>query len=243
MKEITTIQLSWDEVEEKAESLFVKILGKKITCNTTHDVYDFWGIGFFNYRMNIEEIEKICNYVNANEYERGEAFPMSPDTHVRSFGGEIANKILAASMDMSFQKVLAIEDGLFLIGCVRKDRIRDVGIVQALRNKPSRDNRKLLDAAADEIEGLRAELESVSKISVPASIGKLVAEIGGDPKDYPEIFVYLERKDGVQIDLAVVGQPKPESKDIRAGLYGDTTKDDWTDSYTWHREALEVEVE
>lgn len=242
MKEITTIQLSWDEVAEKIESFFKKVLEKEISCKTNHDDYDFWGVTFNDYRMSIEEIEKICNYVNANKFEREEAFPILPDTHIRSLGGNIANKLLAVSLDITLERVLAIEDGLFLIGCKRKDRMVDAGIVQALRNKPSVTNRKLLDTAADEIERLREELAAVNRISVPASIGKLVAEIGGDPTDYPEIFVYLEREDGTQVDLVVVGQPEPESKDIRAALYGDTAKDDWTKSYTWHKEALEVEV-
>lgn len=119
-----------------------------------------------------------------------------------------------------------------------------MSIIHELRNKTSRDNRELLDRAADEIERLLAENKSLiegTAISVLANSGKLKAEIGGDP-DYPEIFVYLEREDGVQIDLVAVGHPTPESKDMRAYLYGDTTRDDYTQSYTWHEEALKAEV-
>ena len=121
-------------------------------------------------------------------------------------------------------------------------------IVQELRNKKSRDNRDLLDRAAEEIERLRKELRAsrdinnTKKVAVPTVLGKLVAEPGGDP-DYPEILVYLERKDGAQVDLVMAGQINPDSANIRACLYADTTSDDYTKSFTWHEESLMLEIE
>lgn len=38
------------------------------------------------------------------------------------------------------------------------------------------------------------------KIFVNTPLGKLCAVVGGDP-DYPEIFLYIERDDGIGIDL------------------------------------------
>lgn len=39
-------------------------------------------------------------------------------------------------------------------------------VVQELREKPSRDNRDLLDRAADEIEILRADVECLKRIAL-----------------------------------------------------------------------------
>lgn len=119
-------------------------------------------------------------------------------------------------------------------------------IVQELRNKKSRDNRDLLDRAAEEIEKLRKEVEAsrntnnAKKVVVPTVLGKLVAEPGGDP-DYPEVFIYLEREDGTQVDLVMAGQIDPDGANIRACLYADTTSDDYTESFTWSKEALLIE--
>ena len=115
MKELVAIQLSWEEVAEKIEDMLEKLLGKKISCFASRDDYDFWGIRFYDYKMYAEEVEEICNYVNANKCEREEAFPL-PGTYIRSFGGDIANKILSVSIGISCQRILAIEDALFLIG-------------------------------------------------------------------------------------------------------------------------------
>ena len=115
-----------------------------------------------------------------------------------------------------------------------------MNIIEELKNS-SGDNRELLERAAAEIERLQKELEAANKISVQTDAGKLVAEVGGDP-DYPEIFVYLEKPDGTEIDLAVVGQPSPESRDIRAGLYTDWTGETWEISrtFTWSTDDLKV---
>ena len=116
MKELVAIQLSWKEVAEKIEDMLEKLLGKKISCFASRDDYDFWGIRFYDYKMYAEEIEKICNCVNANQSEREEAFPVLSGTSVRSFGGDMANKMLAVSIGISCQRILATEDALFLIG-------------------------------------------------------------------------------------------------------------------------------
>ena len=121
-------------------------------------------------------------------------------------------------------------------------------ILQELKNKRSRDNRALLDRAAKEIERLQKENERLresqeppKKISVQAVSGRLTAEIGGDP-NYPEIFVYLERIDGVEIDLVAVGEDTKNKEDVKAYLYGDTSRDDYSKSYTWHKKDLDIEA-
>ena len=79
-------------------------------------------------------------------------------------------------------------------------------------------------------------------ISVKTSLGELTAEIGGDPYEYPEIFVYLKREDGVEIDL-VCASMNITNNEMAAYLYGDTSTDCWTKKHTWTAEELNVEVE
>ena len=71
----------------------------------------------------------------------------------------------------------------------------------------------------------------VDTISVQTPFGKMKAQIGGDP-DYPSIFTYAEREDGDQIELVGV-EAKEEAGIVRAYLYGDTTRDDYTNVNDW----------
>ena len=79
-------------------------------------------------------------------------------------------------------------------------------------------------------------------ILVTTPLGELTAEIGGDPYDYPEIFVYLKRKDGIEVDLVCASMDK-DSNEMRAFLYGNTSTTDWTKKYVWTEKELNVEVE
>lgn len=83
------------------------------------------------------------------------------------------------------------------------------------------------------------------KVRVPCKNGTLVAEAGGDPS-YPEIFTYLERIDGSQVDLVAAGADLPGQENgshrggIHAYLYGDTKRDDWTRRYLFTEKELNV---
>ena len=122
-------------------------------------------------------------------------------------------------------------------------------IIEELKTKTSRDNRDLLDRAAAEIERLQKENEallnqnSVKRISVKVPLGELTAEIGGDPVEYPELFVYLKRKDGIEIDLVAVAKDSNNEEDLKAYLYDDTSTDSYGKTFTWHKEALLIKEE
>lgn len=83
------------------------------------------------------------------------------------------------------------------------------------------------------------------KVKVSCKNGTLVAEAGGDP-NFPEIFTYLERPDGTQVDLVAAGADLPEQEKgshgggIHAYLYGDTKRDDWTRRYLFTEKELNV---
>lgn len=80
------------------------------------------------------------------------------------------------------------------------------------------------------------------KISVETPLGTLEACIGGDRTNYPEIYTYLVRPDGIEIDLMAVAIKK-DSELARAYLYGDTTREEYTKTFDWYKGELMVEVD
>ena len=80
----------------------------------------------------------------------------------------------------------------------------------------------------------------IQKICVDTPLGKLCACVGGDPVDYPEIFVYIERPDGAEIDL-VAAEVKPDLEYAKAYLYGDTSTDQWTRSHQWSKSEINID--
>ena len=76
-----------------------------------------------------------------------------------------------------------------------------------------------------------------NKIEVKTQFGMLCAEIGGDPENYPEIFIYLKNKNGTEIDLCAVGTKKDETR-LSAYLWADTSTYDYTDRYNWKQEEF-----
>lgn len=79
------------------------------------------------------------------------------------------------------------------------------------------------------------------KISMNTHLGVLEACISGDP-DYPEIYTYIRRPDGIEIDLVAV-EVKKEENIARAYLYGDTMTDSYTTTNDWSADEINVEVE
>lgn len=79
-------------------------------------------------------------------------------------------------------------------------------------------------------------------VEVETVFGTLCAEVGGDPVLYPEIFVYLRREDGTEIDLTCVGTEAGSDK-LNAYLYGDTGTEDWTQKHFWTHDELNIPLE
>lgn len=79
------------------------------------------------------------------------------------------------------------------------------------------------------------------EISIQTPLGKLTAVIGNDP-DYPTIYTYLERPDGVEIDLVAVSTDGHDDK-LTGYLYGDTATECYTRTHTWYKDELNIEEE
>ncbi len=82
----------------------------------------------------------------------------------------------------------------------------------------------------------------MEKISVQTPLGILTACIGGDSECYPEIFIYIERPDGVEIDL-VAADVDIETKRARAYLYGDTSTESYTRHHVWSEDEININVD
>lgn len=80
------------------------------------------------------------------------------------------------------------------------------------------------------------------KISVQTPWGKLTACIGGDGNDYQDIFVYMEREDGVEIDLVAVSLDV-DKNELSGYVWEDTSTDEWTRKFTWSQEEINIEEE
>lgn len=144
MKELVTIELTWEQVAEKMEDILGRILGVNLECSTTQDDTDFWGVKLGGYRMSLEEVGKVCDYVCADESERKDAYPSDEaESTVGDFGVEIANKLLALSLGIHFKKYLVEDKCLLLIDCRKSETIRIYGESVCLDTLKSRN--ELLD--------------------------------------------------------------------------------------------------
>lgn len=83
------------------------------------------------------------------------------------------------------------------------------------------------------------ELETPKKISIQTPIGQLEACISGSPSEYPEIYVYLTRPDGAEIDLLAAAVDL-DTKVVKGYLYGNTRSDDWTKVHRWTPDEINV---
>ena len=107
MKELITIELTWEQVEEKMSEILRRILDIGFECTTSQDDTDFWGVKLGGYRMSIDEVDTVCNFVNATPAERKDAYPSDEsEKTVGDFGVDIANKLLGISLGISFNRFL-----------------------------------------------------------------------------------------------------------------------------------------
>lgn len=80
----------------------------------------------------------------------------------------------------------------------------------------------------------------MQKIERNTPLGKLCAAPGGD-LDYPGISIYIERPDGVQIDLAYV-EVERSSNTASAYIYEDTVQEEWTRKFVWNQKEINTDL-
>lgn len=85
--------------------------------------------------------------------------------------------------------------------------------------------------------------EGFATIKIETPLGTLCATTAGDP-DYPGIYIYLKRKDGSEVDIALTEVNSIDAPDfLHAYIYGDTQCEDWTDRFSFTKNELYVQRE
>ena len=80
------------------------------------------------------------------------------------------------------------------------------------------------------------------KIAVETPLGRLEASIGGDSQEYPTIYTYIVRPDGVEIDL-VSCEVKIAENLAQAYLYGNTQTEEWTRTHRWYKDEINIDCD
>lgn len=79
----------------------------------------------------------------------------------------------------------------------------------------------------------------VKELSVQLPFGELVAQVGEDEKIFPEIFLFLRRPDGIEIDLTMVGCDTVKKPDkLTAYLWADPNNEQYTSKHEWSFDDL-----
>lgn len=115
--EVKTLKFEWKELDTIFEEILNKILKKKIACSVSADEYDYWTISFVDYRMPIEEIKKVCDFIKATQDDMEEAFPSEGEEKSRDLGMGVSEKLLSQYLNTAWKKTYADDDGLYLIDC------------------------------------------------------------------------------------------------------------------------------
>ena len=115
--EVKTLKFEWKELDTIFEAILNKILNKKIVCSLSADQYDYWAVSFVNYRMPIDEIQKVCDYVKATQDNIEEAFPFEGEDTSRDLGMGVSEKLLSQYLNTTWKKTYADDEVLYLIEC------------------------------------------------------------------------------------------------------------------------------
>lgn len=115
--EVKTLKFEWKELNNIFETILCKIVDKKISCTVKADDYNYWAVRFVNYGMPICEIQKLCHYVNANQDDIEDAYPIEGENESHDLGMGISEKLLSQYLNTVWKKTFADDDGLYLIDC------------------------------------------------------------------------------------------------------------------------------
>lgn len=115
--EVKTLKFEWKELDTIFEEILNKILNKKIACSVSADEYDYWAVSFVDYRMPIEEIKKVCDFIKATQDDMEEAFPSEGEEKSRDLGMGVSEKLISQYLNTAWKKTFADDDGLYLIDC------------------------------------------------------------------------------------------------------------------------------
>ena len=115
---VHAVKLSWDKVSECISEEVSKILGRRIVCDSRWNDYCYWATMIAGKRIPIEELYKILDALDANDYQRADSMPESVElTHtVGEIGMDASELLLERHFGYKWETTHIDEDNLWLLG-------------------------------------------------------------------------------------------------------------------------------
>lgn len=115
---VKAIKLSWAQVSDCISEEVSKILGRRVVCDSRWNDYCYWATMIAGKRIPIEELYKILDSLNANDYQRADSMPESVElTHtVGEIGMDASELLLERHFDYKWETTHIEEDNLWLLG-------------------------------------------------------------------------------------------------------------------------------
>ena len=115
---VKAIKLSWAQVSDCISEEVSKILGRRVVCDSRWNDYCYWATMIAGKRIPIEELYKILDSLNANDYQRADSMPESVElTHtVGEIGMDASELLLERHLGYKWETTHIEEDNLWLLG-------------------------------------------------------------------------------------------------------------------------------
>ena len=115
---VKAIKLSWAQVSDCISEEVSKILGRRVVCDSRWNDYCYWATMIAGKRIPIEELYKILDSLDANDYQRADSLPESVElTHtVGEIGMDASELLLERHFGSKWETTHIEEDFLWLLG-------------------------------------------------------------------------------------------------------------------------------
>lgn len=110
-----SIKLDWCEIGCLAGQLISDILDRPMRCNGNPDDYDFWTVVAVEERFSLEDLQKLLDYVDANDEMRRVTIPEDSDS-TYSLDMELSAALLRKCLNTDWREEHISKDGLWLMG-------------------------------------------------------------------------------------------------------------------------------
>ena len=112
---VKAIKLSWAQVSDCISEEVSKILGRKVVCDSRWNDYCYWATMIAGKRIPIEELYKILDSLDANDYQRADSLPESVElTHtVGEIGMDASALLLERHFGYKWETTHIEEDHLY----------------------------------------------------------------------------------------------------------------------------------
>lgn len=138
IEEKKTFVLSWDAVGDSVAEQLTAILDAPIKCIASSDDIDYWTASLCGRRLSLDELDHIFDAVGANEEMKQDTLG-DKENSFATIGMLLASRLLEISTGYNWEKYVADENALWLIGCSGNNCIRISGRSISLGQLKSKD--------------------------------------------------------------------------------------------------------